>query len=107
MHKMAAGLLSLPAAGATEDKLARVREYVARMQALIQDLLAYSRVGTHGKGFEPVDAGDLIATVLRDLGPARRVQPDRHARDAQRLDQMAAHEGRPWTRQVQVSDPPT
>jgi PAS domain S-box-containing protein len=52
------------------------REYIGyavdgarRMQTLIQDLLAYSRVGTHGKAFGPVDLGDEIETVFRDLGP--------------------------------------
>ena len=52
------------------------REYIGyavggarRMQALIQDLLAYSRVGTHGREFERVDLGEEIETVLRDLGP--------------------------------------
>src|SRR5690606_4647493 len=41
-----------------------------RMQALIKDLLAYSRVGTHGKGFAPVDMDGVLETALRDLGPA-------------------------------------
>ena len=52
------------------------REYIGyavdgarRMQTLIQDLLAYSRIGTHGKAFGPVDLGDEIETVFRDLGP--------------------------------------
>ena len=52
------------------------REYITyavdgarRMQTLIQDLLAYSRVGTHGKSFEPIDLGDELETVFRDLGP--------------------------------------
>lgn len=41
-----------------------------RMQALIKDLLAYSRVGTHGRDFEAVEGDALLETVLRDLGPA-------------------------------------
>ncbi len=52
-------------------------EYIAyavdgakRMQVLIQDLLAYSRVGTRGKAFKPVDVGRTLETVLTDLGPA-------------------------------------
>jgi light-regulated signal transduction histidine kinase (bacteriophytochrome) len=38
-----------------------------RMQALIQDLLAYSRVGTHGGALEPVDSGTVVDQVLTDL----------------------------------------
>jgi PAS domain S-box-containing protein len=38
-----------------------------RMQTLIQDLLAFSRVGTHGAPFVLVDCDDAIAKVLRDL----------------------------------------
>lgn len=39
----------------------------ARMQLLIQDLLAYSRVGTKGKEPEPVDAKQVMQEVLRSL----------------------------------------
>ncbi|HEX5504736.1 MAG TPA: PAS domain S-box protein [Thermomicrobiales bacterium] len=38
-----------------------------RMQQLIQDLLAYSRVGTRGRPFAPVDTGALVDGVLGDL----------------------------------------
>jgi PAS domain S-box-containing protein len=41
-----------------------------RMQQLIRDLLEYSRVGTRGAAFEPVDCDDLLATVIDDLGAA-------------------------------------
>jgi light-regulated signal transduction histidine kinase (bacteriophytochrome) len=41
------------------------------MQTLIQGLLAYSRVGTRGAAFEPVDADAVVDDVLVDLGPAR------------------------------------
>lgn len=41
-----------------------------RMQRLIQDLLAYSRVGTRGREFEPVDSREVVLDVLHDLGPA-------------------------------------
>ncbi len=39
-----------------------------RMQALIKDLLALSRVGTKGKPFEPVGATELLQIVLANLG---------------------------------------
>ncbi|HET8626691.1 MAG TPA: PAS domain S-box protein [Thermomicrobiales bacterium] len=39
-----------------------------RMQQLIQDLLAYSRVGTRGRPFAPVDTAALVDGVLGDLG---------------------------------------
>lgn len=38
-----------------------------RMQILINDLLAFSRVTTKGSGFEPVDCNALLARVQRDL----------------------------------------
>jgi len=43
-----------------------------RMQALIQDLLAYSRVGSRGKPFQRVDLARVMEDVLTDLGPAIR-----------------------------------
>ena len=53
------------------------REYIGyavdgarRMQRLIRDLLAYSRVGTRGKPFEAVESGEVLLDVLHDLGPA-------------------------------------
>lgn len=38
-----------------------------RMQILINDLLAYSRVGTRGKAFEPVDLNAVIAVARANL----------------------------------------
>jgi PAS domain S-box-containing protein len=38
-----------------------------RMQRLIQDLLAYSRVGTRGKAFEPVDLNEVLAAARDNL----------------------------------------
>ncbi|MEI7769820.1 MAG: PAS domain S-box protein [Chloroflexales bacterium] len=38
-----------------------------RMQKLINDLLAYSRVGTRGKPFGPVDCGAIMRQVLANL----------------------------------------
>jgi PAS domain S-box-containing protein len=43
---------------------------VGRMQALIRDLLAYSRVGTRGDPFEPTDCEVVLRDVLDDLQAA-------------------------------------
>src|SRR5262249_46456999 len=40
---------------------------VGRMQALIRDLLAYSRVGTRGEPFGPTDCEGVLRDVLEDL----------------------------------------
>ena len=38
-----------------------------RLQVLINDLLAYSRVGTHGKPFAPSDCSEVLDRVLTNL----------------------------------------
>ena len=38
-----------------------------RMRQLIQDLLAYSRVGSRGRPFEPVDANEILDRALLNL----------------------------------------
>jgi PAS domain S-box-containing protein len=43
-----------------------------RMQTLINDLLAYSRVGTRGKPFEPTDVAAVLQAVLANLAIAIR-----------------------------------
>jgi PAS domain S-box-containing protein len=58
-----------------QDELDKdANEYIAfaidgaqRMQRLIKDLLAYSRVGTRGKPFEPTDCNEVIDVVLTNL----------------------------------------
>ena len=42
-------------------------EGTKRMQALINDLLAYSRVGTHQQPFEPVDCSEIVEEALANL----------------------------------------
>jgi PAS domain S-box-containing protein len=41
-----------------------------RMQRLVADLLAFSRVGSQGKALQPVDAGPVLDHVLHVLGPS-------------------------------------
>ncbi|MGE3513102.1 MAG: PAS domain S-box protein [Vicinamibacterales bacterium] len=43
---------------------------VRRMQRLIQDLLAFSRVGTRGGSLAPVDCGDALQVAVTDLQAA-------------------------------------
>jgi PAS domain S-box-containing protein len=63
--------LSARAGGALDDQardyLARMQAAAARMQALIQDLLAYSRVTTRPVPFVPVDLNQVAAEVEGDL----------------------------------------
>jgi light-regulated signal transduction histidine kinase (bacteriophytochrome) len=42
-------------------------EAAARMQALINDLLEFSRVDRHGKPFEDVDMQDAVETAIKSL----------------------------------------
>jgi light-regulated signal transduction histidine kinase (bacteriophytochrome) len=50
-----------------DELITHAVEGASRMQNLINDLLAYSRVGTRGKPFSPVDCNQLVADTLRSL----------------------------------------
>jgi light-regulated signal transduction histidine kinase (bacteriophytochrome) len=50
-----------------KDYLTRMQNAAARMQRLIQDLLAFSRVTTKAAPFEPVALDRIITEVLSDL----------------------------------------
>jgi signal transduction histidine kinase len=49
------------------DRLARANASAERMQRLIEDLLRFARVATHGRPFEAVDLGQLAGELLDDL----------------------------------------
>jgi light-regulated signal transduction histidine kinase (bacteriophytochrome) len=49
------------------DYLQRANSAAERMQRLIEDLLRFSRVATHGRPFAPVDLGQVTHEVLEDL----------------------------------------
>lgn len=49
------------------DYLDRIQNSAKRMQTLIDDLLAYSRVTTKAQPFVPVDLSTLVAQVVSDL----------------------------------------
>ena len=49
------------------DYLTRMQNAAGRMRALIQDLLAYSRVTTKTRPFAPVDLSEVIGAIMADL----------------------------------------
>lgn len=58
---------------AKADKyIAYILDGATRMQQLINDLLEYSRVGTHGKSFDLVDCNDMMNRAMANLKIAIR-----------------------------------
>jgi PAS domain S-box-containing protein len=55
-----------------DDFIGFATEGAERMQRLIEDLLAYSRVGTKGRAFAPVDSAEALRTALRSLAESVR-----------------------------------
>ena len=53
--------------GDAQEFMAFIVDGAARMKQLIEDLLAYSRVGTRGKDFQEVDSGASLARALANL----------------------------------------
>lgn len=49
------------------DYLSRMLSAAARMERLIDDILAYSRVSSKAKPFERVDLNEIVAAILSDL----------------------------------------
>ena len=56
--------------GDAKDFTASIVDGATRMKQLIEDLLAYSRVGTRDKNFKPVDAGSSLGRALTNLRAA-------------------------------------
>ena len=53
--------------GDAREFMAYIVDGAARMKQLIEDLLAYSRVGTRGKEFQMVDSGAALTRALANL----------------------------------------
>ena len=66
----------------SDEFIAFALDGATRMQQLINDLLAYSRVGTQRRAFEPVDMGALVDQVVADLGQLMNENQARVTRDA-------------------------
>jgi PAS domain S-box-containing protein len=56
--------------GDAKEFTAFIVDGATRMKQLIEDLLAYSRVGTRDKNFKPVDAGSSLMRALTNLRAA-------------------------------------
>jgi PAS domain S-box-containing protein len=57
--------------GDAQEFMAYIVDGAARMKQLIEDLLAYSRVGTRAKDFQTVDSGASLARALANLRAAQ------------------------------------
>jgi signal transduction histidine kinase len=53
-----------------EKYVSRAIEGTRRMQTMIEDLLAYSRVSSKDQVLQPVDTGALVKTIIEDLNAA-------------------------------------
>jgi len=69
-------LLEQRYAGQLDERADKYIHYASdgarRMQQLVSDLLAYSRVGSQGKPLVPVELGSVLDLALRSLGPSIR-----------------------------------
>jgi PAS domain S-box-containing protein len=57
--------------GDAKEFMGYIVDGAARMKQLIEDLLAYSRVGTRGREFQPTDSGAALAKALANLRAAQ------------------------------------
>jgi light-regulated signal transduction histidine kinase (bacteriophytochrome) len=55
---------------AADEYIAFAVDGASRMQRMVDDLLSYSRVGTHGKPLEPVDCNRVVDQAVADLETA-------------------------------------
>lgn len=65
-----------------DELIAHAVDGATRMQALVHDLLAFSRVGTRAKAFEPVDVAVLVGRALANLRAAIEESGARVTQDA-------------------------
>ena len=68
--------------GDARDFMAYIVDGAARMKQLIEDLLAYSRVGTRGKEFQSVDSGASLDRALANLRASVESSGAKITRDA-------------------------